>query len=76
MKDADTFDDRYGTAKEMVAANIKHALSTVLADIMGRKLAELSKEELGELASSFAFENCSIDQRRVEIIKKYGYPKL
>lgn len=76
LKDADTFDDRYGTAKEMVAANIKHALSTVLADIMGRKLAELSKEELGELASSFAFENCSIDQRRVEIIKKYGYPKL
>lgn len=76
LKNADTFNDRYGTTKEVLVSQMKHALSTVLAGMMGQKFAALSKEELEKLAASFAFENCKIDERRVEIMKKHGQPKF
>ena len=72
LKAKDGFKDRYGKVKENLVAAMKNALSTELADMLGKKFADLSMEELDELAASFAFENCFIDERRVEIIKKYG----
>ena len=75
LKNVDGFADRYGKVKEMVVSGMKHTLSTVLADIMGQKFAELDREELDELAASFAFENCMIDERRTELLKVHGQPK-
>lgn len=75
LKDPDGYNDRYGQVKEKVVSNIKHALSTALADMMGQKFAGLTKEELDRLASSFAFENCMIDERRVKILKEHGQPQ-
>ncbi len=75
LKDPDTFNDRYGETKEALVSSMKHALSTQLAQKMGQKFAELTKEELDELAASFAFDNCFIDERRKKIIETYGIPK-
>lgn len=75
LKDEDGFADRYGKVKEQIVCSMKHAMSTALADIMGKKFAELSKEELDKLAASFAFENCKIDERRVKLLKEHGQPK-
>lgn len=72
MKNPAGLADRYGTAKDAVAYAMKTALATELCDRLGRKFAGLSKERLAELADSFAFHNCDIDQRRVPLIQKYG----
>lgn len=75
LKDKDTFDDRYDVIKEALVSSMKHSLSTELADRVGKKFADLTKEELDKLAASFSFDNCFVDERRVEIIKKYGIPE-
>ena len=75
LKDRDTFDDRYDVVKEALVSSMKHSLSTELADHVGKKFAGLTKEELDKLAASFSFDNCFVDERRVEIIKKYGIPE-
>lgn len=72
LKDPNGFDDTYGKVKEAVADAMKTALGTELAEMLGKKFAGLSEEELDRLASSFAFENCTIDEKRLEVIKKYG----
>ena len=75
LKDENGYADRYGKVKEMVVSGMKHTLSTALADRMGQKFGELSKEELDQLAASFAFENCRIDERRAKLLKAHGQPK-
>lgn len=73
LRAKDGFDDRYGKLKNKVVASMKHVLSTELADRLGRKFSGLSKKELDCLAASFDFDNCMVDERRVDGIKKYGF---
>lgn len=72
LKDTSGMNDVYGTVKEAVVDGMKVALASELADMLGKKFANLSLAELDELASSFSFDNCFIDDRRVDDIKKYG----
>lgn len=76
LKDKEGFADRYGTVKEAVATGMKHVIASELAHMLGKQFAELSMEELDELAASFAFENCFVDDRRVELIQKFGKPEF
>lgn len=72
LKEPAGMDDRYGRAKDAVVDAMKTALATELADRLGRKFADLDEGRLEALAASFAFENCAVDSRRLEVIKKYG----
>lgn len=75
LKDPEGFDDKYGEVKGAVVSNMKHMMATRLADMLGRKFAGLNKEELDKLAASFAVDNCTIDERRMNLIQQYGCPE-
>ena len=57
---------------ENFSVAMKSKIASALADKLGQKFANLSKKELDELAASFDFDNCVIDEKRLAVIKKYG----
>lgn len=72
LKDPNGMNDMYGELKEEIAVAMKSKIASALADKLGQKFANLSKKELDELAASFDFDNCLIDEKRLEVIKRYG----
>ena len=72
LKDPNGMNDLYGALKEEIAVAMKSKIASALADRLGKKFAGLSRKELDELASSFDFDNCVIDEKRLKVIKKFG----
>ena len=72
LKDPEGLNDLYGDVKESIVVAMKSKIASRLADMLGQKFAGLSKDELEELAASFDFDNCRIDEPRLALIKEHG----
>jgi len=72
LKDPDGLNDIYGKLKEEIVVAMKSKIASELADRLGRKFAGLTRKDLDQLAASFDFDNCFIDEKRLKVIQKYG----
>lgn len=64
------FEDVYDEITDDINKSIKRVFCSYISDLLGKKFADLTYDQIDELVSSFEFRNCKIDERRLGTITR------